>query len=153
MKYSILHGRTEIRNLSSSLIARECEHVFWNSLIMHKASFESHGYSLIPGKEQIQTRVIRYPNTRVRISKHMCLEINFQKNAVLEQMFIDFQDYNNHSLQLTLTFTLQFKNIPEFNWSKIPRTLLSPSKSSLLVLVVSVTLLEVQGPSSLDTLR
>ena len=115
-------------------------------------SFESHGYSLIPGKEQIQTRVIRYPNTRVRISKHVCLEINFQKNAVLEQMFIDFQDYNNHSLQLTLTFTLQFKNIPEFSWSNIPRTLLSPSKSSLLVLVVSVTLLDVQGPSSLDTL-
>ena len=68
-------------------------------------------------------------------------------------MFIDFQDYNNHSLQLTLTFTLQFKNIPEFNWSNIPRTLLSPSKSSLLVLVVSVTLLDVQSPSSLDTLR
>ena len=80
---------------------------------MHKASFESHGYFLISGKEQIQTRVI--PNTRVRISKHVCLEINFQKNAVLEQMFIDFQDCNHHSLQLKLTLTLQFKNIPEFN--------------------------------------
>jgi len=32
----------------------------------------------------------------------MCLEINLQKNAVLEQMFINFQDYSNHSLQLTL---------------------------------------------------
>ena len=53
---------------------------------------------LIPGKEQIQTRVIRYQNTRVRISKHVCLEINSQNNAVLEQMFINFQDYDNHSL-------------------------------------------------------
>ena len=87
------------------------------------------------------------------IRKHVCLEINFQKNAVLEQMFIDFQDYKHHSLQLKSTLTLQFKNIPEFNWSYIPRTLPSPSKSSLLVLVVSVTLLDVQGPSSLDTLR
>ena len=93
----------------------------------------------------IQTHVLRYPNTCV-------WKINFQKNAVLEQIFIDLQDKNNHSMQLTLTFTLQFKNIPEFNWSNIPRTLLSPSKSSLLVLVVSVTLLDVQGPSSLDTL-
>ena len=66
-------------------------------------------------------------------------------------MFINFKDYSNHSLQLTLTFTLQLKNIPEFNWFNIPRTLLSPSKSSLLVLVVSVLLLDVQGPSSLDT--
>ena len=40
------------------------------------ASFGSHGCPLIPGKEQIQTRVIRYQNTRVRISKHVCLEIN-----------------------------------------------------------------------------
>ena len=47
--------------------------------------------------------MIRYPNTRVRISKHFCLEINFQKNAVLEQTFIKFQDYSNHSLRLTLT--------------------------------------------------
>ena len=94
----------------------------------------------------IQTHVLRYPNTCV-------WKINFQKNAVLEQIFIDLQDKNNHSMQLTLTFTLQFKNIPEFNWSNIPRTLLSPSKSSLLVLVVSVTLVEVRGPSSLDTLR
>ena len=39
-------------------------------------------------------------------------------------------------------FTLQFKNIPELNWFNIPRTLLSPSKSSLLVFVVSVTLLD-----------
>ena len=45
--------------------------------------------ALISGKEQIQTRVIRYPNTRVRISKHVCLKINFQKNTVLEQMFIN----------------------------------------------------------------
>ena len=82
---------------------------------MRKASFDSHRYSLILGKEQIQTRVIRYPNTRVRISKHVCLEINFQKNVLLEQIFIDFQDKNNHSMQLTLTFTLQFKDIPEFN--------------------------------------
>ena len=62
------------------------------------ASFGSHGCPLILGKEQIQARVIRYPNTRVRISKHVCLEINFQNNAVLEQMFINFQDYSNHSL-------------------------------------------------------
>ena len=62
------------------------------------ASFGSHGCPLIPGKEQIQARVIRYPNTRVRISKHVCLDINFQNNAVLEQMFINFQDYSNHSL-------------------------------------------------------
>ena len=33
--------------------------------------------------------MIRYPNTRVRISKHVCLKINFQKNTVLEQMFIN----------------------------------------------------------------
>lgn len=29
------------------------------------------------------------------------LEINFKKNAVLEQMFNNSQDYNNHSFQLT----------------------------------------------------
>ena len=62
------------------------------------ASFGSLGCPSIPGTEQIQTRVIRYPNTRVRISKHVCLEINFKKNAVLEQIFINFQDYSNHSL-------------------------------------------------------
>ena len=99
-----------------------------------------------------QTRVIRYPNTRLRISKHVYLIVNFQKNTVFEQMFVNFHDYSNHSLQLTLTFTLQFKNIPEFNLFKIPRTLLSHSKSSLLILVASVTLLDVQGPSSFDTL-
>ena len=69
------------------------------------ASFGSHGCPLIPGKEQIQTRAIRYPNTRVRIFKHVCLEINLQNNAVLEQMFINFQDYHNHPLQLTLQRT------------------------------------------------
>ena len=99
-----------------------------------------------------QTRVIRYPNTRLGISKHVYLIVNFQKNPVFEQMFVNFHDYSNHSLQLTLTFTLQFKNIPEFNSFKIPRTLLSHSKSSLLILVASVTLLDVQGPSSFDTL-
>ena len=61
------------------------------------ATFWSRGFPLIPGKEQIQTRVIRYPNTRVRISKHVCLE----KNVVLErQIFTNFQDYSNRSLQL-----------------------------------------------------
>ena len=109
------HGDKEVCLPVFQNIVRVCEHVFSNSLIMRKASFDSHKYSLILGKEQIQTRVIRYPNTRVRISKHVCLEINFQKNAVLEQIFIDFQDKSQHSLQLALTFTLQFKNIPEFN--------------------------------------
>ena len=99
-----------------------------------------------------QTRVIRYPNTRLRISKHVYLIVNFQKNTVFEQMFVNFHDYSNHSLQLTLTFALQFKNIPEFNSFKIPHTLLSHSKSSLLILVASVTLLDVQGPRSFDTL-
>ena len=79
----------------------------------------------------------------------MCFEINFQNNAALKQMFINFQDYNSHSLQLTLRFTMELMNILEFN--NIPRTLLSPSKSPLQVLVVFDTLLGVQGPSSLDT--
>lgn len=79
------------------------------------ASFRSHGCPLIPSKEQIQTHAIRYPNTCDRISNTCVGEINFQKNAVLEQMFINFQDYGNHSLQLTLMFTLQFKNISELN--------------------------------------
>ena len=36
-------------------------------------------------------------------------------------MFINLQDYSNHSLQLrlTVTFTLQFKNIQEFNFSAV----------------------------------
>ena len=68
------------------------------------ASLRSHGCPLILGKEQIQAHVIRYPKTRVRISKHVCLRINFQKNAVLGQMCINFQDYNNHSLWGTSTF-------------------------------------------------
>ena len=122
---------------------------FSNSLIIHEITtclllFGSHGWSLIPSKRTD-------PNKRIRISKHVCLEINFQKNAALEQMFITFQDYNFHSLQLTLTFTVELMNILEFNWFNIPRTLLSPSKSPLLVLVVFLTLLDVQGPSSLET--
>lgn len=96
----------------------------------------------------------------------MCLEINFQKNAALEQMFIKFQspafqrvesaihwknhypadkcyrnqvgypvvihpmdsaihplsnwrqDCSNHSLQLTLRFTLQFQNLTDLSSRK-----------------------------------
>ena len=51
---------------------------------------------MIPGKEQIQTRVVRYPKTLVRISKHVCLEINLQKNAVLKQMLTNFQEESDH---------------------------------------------------------
>ena len=93
-------------------------------------------------------------------SKHAWLDVQtrlfgnqFKKECnTRAKMSINFQDYINHSLHLTLTFTMQFKNIPKCNWFNIPRTLLSPSKTSLLVLVVSYTLLVVQGPSSLDTL-
>ena len=80
------------------------------------ASFGSHGCPLIPGKEQIQTRVIRYQNTRVRISKHVCLEINSQNNAVLEQMFINFQDYSRTFQNLTdLTFHVHCFQLPKVN--------------------------------------
>ena len=47
-------------------------------------------------------------DSRVKnISKHTYWDINFQKNAALEQMFINFQDYKSHSLQLTLTFIVE----------------------------------------------
>ena len=42
-----------------------------------------------------------YCRLRRQWAKHVCMEINLQKNAVLEEMLINFQDYSNHSLQLT----------------------------------------------------
>ena len=63
----------------------------------------SRGCNFMPIKNRSkQACVIRDLNTCVRISKHVCLEISLQKNVVLEQMLTNFQDYCNHSLQLTL---------------------------------------------------
>lgn len=64
-------------------------------------------------------------------------------------MFKNFQDYSHYSLQITFTFTLQFNgtflNLTDLTFHA--HVLFSASKVSLLVLV-SVTLLDVEGPSS-----
>ena len=57
----------------------------------------SHFVDLRLVKTNLDKEGLKFQNTRVRISKHVCLEINSQNNAVLEQMFINFQDYDNHS--------------------------------------------------------
>ena len=43
-----------------------------------------------------------YPKKSARVSKHVCLKINLQKNAVIEQNFANLQDYSKHSMQLPL---------------------------------------------------
>ena len=79
----------------------------------------------------------------------MNLESNYKQiNTELEQSFI-----TSYFSLLEIMFTVQFKVIPEFN---IPRTLLTisnrVSESILQVSLASVTLLDLQGPRTFDTL-